>query len=460
MSAAAEKLALLRAKREAREEAAAKAATEVPATKALRGLRVNRSTAAVIPSSTTVSSSHPPLGADVVTPAADGKESSEQTLHMEEEINRLRTQMAESEQKKLMVQTELDTTRDLMGAQTTKHENECARLKHDNESLHQQLIELKEKAMIKETEIKRINDKNNELSMHATATAAGDNAKALNDSKRIADMEAQINELMDNLEMLTLDKEQLVVDNEMLQAQLEDLTLSSSQHAVGNVTSNSNTVGTSADLADENAKLREALRRLHQQSTNDKSEWDTLKQQCNDDRLELETLRVFKSRADQEMTDLRQAVDAAGSYESIIESLTEKNLMLMQRTAELEVTVHDVEEQHELSEELDRQQRLELDILRRKLDSANINAAEKDSTIKGLENKLEEFKKINEKFRHSGEELRTELNELRGQGTLFYHYYTLLNHLYCTPLIYLLHTSDLPPSYLLICPNIPPWINQ
>ena len=408
MSAAAEKLALLQAKRKAREaEAAAKiTAAEAPASKALRELRSNRG-AAVVPSTTSSFS--------------DGKESSEQTsptmvADYMEEINRLRTQLTEC-------QTELDTTRDLMGTQTTKHENECAKLKNDNESLHQQLLDMKAEAAIKETEIKRITDKNKELLLQATTAAvpaAVDNAKVMNDSKRIAELEAQINELMDQMEMLTLDKEQMVIDNEMLQAQLDDLTLTSSQNAVGNVASNSNGAG-SSDLADENTKLREALRRLHQQSTNDKSEWDSLKQQCNDDRLELETLRVFKSRADQEMTDLRQAVDAAGSYESIIESLTEKNLMLMQRTAELEVTVHDVEEQHELSEELDRQQRLELDILRRQLDSANINAAEKDSTIKGLENKLEEFKKINEKFRHSGEELRTELNELRGQGTLSCH---------------------------------------
>ena len=409
MSAAAEKLALLQAKRKAREDAAAASAAkstaiEAPGSKALRELRSTRA----VP---TASSLHPPVGAEV--PAADGKESSEQTsADSVEEIHRLRTQIVEAEQKNLIVQAELDTARDLLGTQTTKYENECTKLTKDNDSLQQQLVEWKEKTVVMETEMKRITDKNN-----ATSSASDDHTKPTNDAKRITELEGQINELMDNLEMLTLDKEQLVVDNEMLQAQLDDLTMSSPQNTTGNVASNSNTTG-SVDLTDENAKLREALRRLHQQSTHDKTEWDTLKQQCHDDRLELEALRVFKSRADQEMSDLRQAVDATGSYETIIESLTEKNLMLMQRTAELEVTVHDVEEQHELSEELDRQQRMELDVLRRKLDSAHIHATEKENTIKGLENKVEEFKKINEKFRHSGEELRIELNELRGQGTI------------------------------------------
>lgn len=36
------------------------------------------------------------------------------------------------------------------------------------------------------------------------------------------ELEAQITELLDTLEILTLDKEQLVLDNELLQARIEE----------------------------------------------------------------------------------------------------------------------------------------------------------------------------------------------------------------------------------------------
>jgi NADH:ubiquinone oxidoreductase subunit D len=40
---------------------------------------------------------------------------------------------------------------------------------------------------------------------------------------RESELEAQITELLDTLEILTLDKEQLVVDNELLQARIEEI---------------------------------------------------------------------------------------------------------------------------------------------------------------------------------------------------------------------------------------------
>ena len=43
---------------------------------------------------------------------------------------------------------------------------------------------------------------------------------------RESDLEAQVNELMDTLEILTLDKEQLVMDNELLQARIDEGGLS------------------------------------------------------------------------------------------------------------------------------------------------------------------------------------------------------------------------------------------
>jgi hypothetical protein len=96
---------------------------------------------------------------------------------------------------------------------------------------------------------------------------------------------------------------------------------------------------------------------------------------------ELSSLRSYKQTAEEELIELRHQVDAAASYESLIESLTEKNLDLIHRSSELELTVRDLEEQQELTEELDQRQRQELDIARKQLDSANILALEKGKII-------------------------------------------------------------------------------
>ena len=90
---------------------------------------------------------------------------------------------------------------------------------------------------------------------------------------------------------------------------------------------------------EENTKLREALRRLHLQSQSDKNQLDELKEKQEEDCEELLFLREFKIRSELELLELREAVDAASTYESMIESLTERNLEYSQKSAQLETTV-------------------------------------------------------------------------------------------------------------------------
>lgn len=64
------------------------------------------------------------------------------------------------------------------------------------------------------------------LKQLAEAKSLANNQKSLEASaatkSRENELEVQVNELMDALEMLTLDKEQLVMDNELLQAQIDE----------------------------------------------------------------------------------------------------------------------------------------------------------------------------------------------------------------------------------------------
>lgn len=94
-----------------------------------------------------------------------------------------------------------------------------------------------------------------------------------------------------------------------------------------------------SNMAEENSKLREALRRLHTQSTTDKSKLEMLTEKCDKDEQELITLREYQEHTEAEVQELREIVDSAASYEAMIESLTERNLELSQSAQQLESTV-------------------------------------------------------------------------------------------------------------------------
>ena len=72
---------------------------------------------------------------------------------------------------------------------------------------------------------------------------------------------------------------------------------------------------------------------------------------------EVERLRLTTETAQEEIDALREAVDAGAAYEEMIETLTDRNLELSNRVDELEGALRDLEQEQELSEELDAGQR-------------------------------------------------------------------------------------------------------
>ena len=81
------------------------------------------------------------------------------------------------------------------------------------------------------------------------------------------------------------------------------------------------------------------MRRLHTQSTSDRCQLDILSKKQAEEEKELSCLREYQIRTESELMELREAVDAASSYEFMIESLTEKNLKYSQVSAQLETHV-------------------------------------------------------------------------------------------------------------------------
>ena len=72
---------------------------------------------------------------------------------------------------------------------------------------------------------------------------------------------------------------------------------------------------------------------------------------------EVERLRLTTETAQEEIDALREAVDAGAAYEEMIETLTDRNLELANRVQVLEGALRDMEQEQELSEELDAGQR-------------------------------------------------------------------------------------------------------
>ena len=243
---------------------------------------------------------------------------------------------------------------------------------------------------------------------------------------QISDLSNQILELNDTIEMLTLDKEQLLVEKELY----EETILQSTQGALSNPqlldinsntnnptnSNNTNPLGNtqspmkaglaSQQLSEENSKLREALRRLKELSS---QEITDLKQQLHDIKREqsenkqllhtIATLQEEVTQNKEEITDLRAIVDTSASYESMIEQLTETNLTLNTKYTQLQVAYRDAVSEQELMEELDTRQRQEMEQMRVDKDRLQVQLVQYENASKGVADRLEEQRKLEEKYK-------------------------------------------------------------
>lgn len=165
------------------------------------------------------------------------------------------------------------------------YSNELSTLKLSFGSLNKQLIDSKEieknlTALLSKAK-EETNRDNESKPMPPPITAT---------NNREVELEVQVNELMDTLEILTLDKEQLVMDNELLQVQMDDMTAAVEKGSGGGKGE--------ALMTEENIKLREALRRLHLQSTSDKTLLDSLNFSNEKNEVEVKLLRDYKVKAE------------------------------------------------------------------------------------------------------------------------------------------------------------------
>jgi hypothetical protein len=158
---------------------------------------------------------------------------------------------------------------------------------------------------------------------------------------------SNIDELQDQLELLSLDKEQLQLEKELVE---EELTLLKSElHSL-----RKNFEGHEV----EKEKLLTIVKDLQTDLKTSKLEYHQLEQQ----------LEKMEIQHQLEIKELKQSVDSNNSYDSIIENLASQNLELSLKVNEFRQTITELEETIEISEELDHQQRDQLETNQKRIE--------------------------------------------------------------------------------------------
>ncbi len=126
--------------------------------------------------------------------------------------------------------------------------------------------------------------------------------------------EAIVAQLNETIELITLDKEQIAMDLELAEEKIQILQRNNNGGVSVQPDNNH------SKLSEENAKLRDALKKLNDLSQSERQRL----QQYQVDFNEFNDLKLYKESASMTIEELQTQVDNAVHYESMIEILSEK----------------------------------------------------------------------------------------------------------------------------------------
>ena len=154
------------------------------------------------------------------------------------------------------------------------------------------------------------------------------------------------------LEVAKTKVEELQLENEILKAENEELSIEMSPEE--------RTSKGWLQMEKENERLRQALLRLRELTQEQESELRNIVKSLEDEmsklsgykaQYEIENTNLLQAQADIE--DLRLRLEAVLGAEDMIEELTDKNIVLLDRIEELQAAVEDLESLKELNDELE-----------------------------------------------------------------------------------------------------------
>ena len=240
--------------------------------------------------------------------------------------------------------------------------------------------------------------------------------------RKIEQMEHEKNDLEASLEDLTLDKDQLKEEKEALEEKYEDLKLdaetsqmeleelrmeledvrASAGRAMGVADSltvaamasagSPSKASSSADAEEmiqsmqtQNARLREALIRLREQSGVEKLELtrqlrtaEKEAEQSSASQTRLEELSSLNRNLEEQVNALKDMVEQSAAFEMMVEDLSDRVMLLEEQNVSLNTVIRELEESAELTAEMEEVQADELKAISRDLEG-------RDTLIRNLE---------------------------------------------------------------------------
>ncbi|KAG0172688.1 hypothetical protein DFQ28_009666 [Apophysomyces sp. BC1034] len=271
----------------------------------------------------------------------------------------------------------------------------------------------------------------------------GDLQKDLRDTKRELKesksdnetLENKYHELLEALEMMTLDKEVAEERAENLQQEVAvlkdkieeisvDLDVLRKETDILNrppeLNSEERTPLEVVQLERHNERLKEALLRLRDAATEQENELNQRIKSLEDENYELEDLKLQHQRikekletAEIQIEDLKQQLDDALGSEDLVDQLTDKNLILNEKLEELQATVDDLEALRELADELEENHMETEKQLQAEIDHRDMLLREQLERIKSSEETNADYESTIQQFRELVVNLQSDLDQLR-----------------------------------------------
>lgn len=250
---------------------------------------------------------------------------------------------------------------------------------------------------------------------------ASEKAKAASSMRKAEEMEKKLQDLQDMLEILTLDKETLEMDKEIAEERAEELQTELDQlkrHQQSEATSSTG----DKNVSEENDKLRHAIKSLHDQYSEEKTQMTKQIRSLEKKVASLEPLEAVvldlketDKKKQQEIDELKDMLDVANAYESMVEDLTEKNLILGDKVVELEASIATLESLRDMSDEME-EQHVEYEAeLRSTIEAKEILLDELQTKIATQKTELDDKESTIRQFRDLTQRNRTEIATLRSQ---------------------------------------------
>ncbi|KAL3921830.1 MAG: hypothetical protein SGILL_002543, partial [Bacillariaceae sp.] len=366
------------------------------------------------------------------------KRLSEEQKTAKESINELQTKFQQSEVALAAAQAQVDGLNKELSARDAMQEQEQQQSsqQRSNDASH-----YKERAKL-QAEVASLNRRVEQLEL--------DKQELENTVEELALDKEQLEEikegLEDRLEELKLDQETAQMELEETKMELEDTrtkmeaieeastrttnaaAVASANAVVAAVGSASGGDGTEeqqaqADLAQnlsiQNARLREALIRLREQSSMEKMELSrqirTLEKQAEEAKAlsgEVETLRESRKELEEQISDLKDMVEQGSAYEIMVEDLSDRVLSLEEELVASQQTIREMEEAADITAEMEEVQTEELKALNREMEDRETVIRNLEEAIKMQRKREEDFQRTVSNYRNMVETLRQEKKAL------------------------------------------------